>query len=108
MKKIIIILCGLIGLVSSCNHKEVIPVEKIVYVPVKDTISEKENIAKIIELEHKCNILQDSINNIKSVDGEELFVAKYKLARIKYYTDIAGKGANLKYLRGWIYRVLNK
>lgn len=90
----------------SCNHK-VPPVEKIIYVPVKDTISEKANIARIVELEHKCYLLQDSLNTVKDSIGEDLFIARYKLGRIKYYNEIAAKGNNIKYLRGWINRVLN-
>lgn len=90
----------------SCNHN-VPPVEKIIYVPVKDTISEKSNIARIVELEHKCYLLQDSLNIVKDSLGEDLFVAKYKLGRIRYYNEIAAKGNNIKYLRGWINRVLN-
>ena len=91
--------------VISCNPA---PVEKIVYVPVKDTISEKSNIARIVELEYKCYLLQDSLNIVKDSIGEDLFIAKYKLGRIKYYVDIAAKGNNIKYLRGWINRVLNE
>lgn len=90
--------------VVSCDSA---PVEKVIYVPVKDTISEKSNIARIVELEHKCNLLQDSLNMIKDSLGKDLFIAKYKLGRIKYYNDIAAKGNNIKYLRGWINRVLN-
>lgn len=91
----------------SYNHN-VPPVEKIIYVPVKDTISEKANIARIVELEHKCYFLQDSLNIVKDSIGEDLFIAKYKLGRIKYYVDIAAKGNNIKYLRGWCLRVLNE
>lgn len=47
--------------------------------------------------------LNDSIN----VLNEELFVANYKLERVKYYNNIAAKGNNIKFLRGWINRVLN-
>ena len=102
-----IITCTIIGNLISCN-RYVPPVEKIVYVPVKDTISEKENIARIIELEHKNSILKDSLNYIKDSIGEDLFVARYKLGRIKYYNEIASKNNNLKYLRGWINRVLKE
>lgn len=45
-------------------------------------------------------IAYDSIN-------EALFVANYKLGRIAYYNSIAAKSSNLKYLRGWVNRVLN-
>lgn len=48
------------------------------------------------------------LNNVVDSLKTELFVAKYKLERIKYYNDIAAKGNNLKYLRGWINRVLNE
>ena len=91
----------------SCNYNAS-PVEKIIYVPVKDTISEKTNIARIVELEHKCYLLQDSLNIVKDSIGEDLFIAKYKLGRIKYYNNVAAKGNNIKYLRSWINRVLNE
>lgn len=102
-----IILCIIAGHFISCNHS-ITPVEKIIYVPVKDTISEKSHIARIVELEHKCYILQDSLNIVKDSIGEDLFIARYKLGRIKYYNDIAAKGNNIKYLRGWINRVINE
>lgn len=104
----IIIGAIIIGNAISCNKEVAPPIKEIVYVTVKDTISEKSNIARIVELEHKCYLLQDSLNMIKDSIGEDLFVANYKLGRIKYYTDIAAKGNNIKYLRGWIYRVLNE
>lgn len=111
MKKYAYIIIGIIlciaGCFISCNHS-ITPVEKIIYVPVKDTISEKSNIARIVELEHKCYILQDSLNIVKDSIGEDLFIARYKLGRIKYYNDIAAKGNNIKYLRGWINRVINE
>lgn len=46
---------------------------------------------------------KDSIVNLK----EELFVAKYKLERIKEYNKIAADKTQLQFLRGWINRVLN-
>lgn len=96
----------IIFILQSCSVTP--PIEKIIYVPVKDTIFEKSNINRIIELEHKCYLLTDSLNIIKDSIGEDLFIAKYKLGRIKYYNDIAAKGNNIKYLRGWINRVLNE
>lgn len=103
-----IILIIIVGCLIFCNNNSVLPVEKIVYVPVKDTISEKTNVARIVELEHKCYLLQDSLNTIRDSIGEDLFIAKYKLGRIKYYNDIAAKGNNIRFLRGWINRVLNE
>ena len=113
MKKYVYIIIGIIliiivGCLFSCNNNFIPPVEKIVYVSVKDTISEKINTARIAELEHKCHILQDSLKIIKDSIGEDLFIARYKLRRIKYYNDIAAKGNNIKYLRGWINRVINE
>ena len=88
--------------VSACVQS---PVEKeIIYIPVKDTISDEANIIKI---ERELQITKDSLNYLRNSLGEDLFVAKYKLGRIKYYNDIAAKGNNIKYLRGWINRVLN-
>ena len=55
-----IILCIIEGCFISFNHS-ITPVEKIIYVPVKDTISEKSNIARIVELE-MC--IRDSANTI--------------------------------------------
>lgn len=112
MRKYVYIIIGIIliivaGCLISCNNSSVPPIEKIIYVPVKDTISEKTNVARIVELEHKCYLLQDSLNTVKDSLGEDLFIAKYKLGRIKYYVDIAAKGNNIKYLRGWCLRVLN-
>ena len=120
MKKYVYIIIGIIliiivGCLFSCNSNYIPPVEKIVYVFVKDTISEKINTARIAELEHKCYLLQDSLNTVrdslntvKDSFGEDLFITNYKLGRIKYYNDIAAKGNNIKYLRGWINRVLNE
>lgn len=83
------------------------PVEKIVYVPVQDTVSERTNIATIIRLEYDLALTQDSLRMAKDSIGEDLVVARIKLARIKEYNRIAAKGNNIKYLRGWINRVLN-
>lgn len=54
----------------------------------------------ILNINNSLLITKDSIN-------EELFVAKYKLERIRYYNDIAKNGNNIKFLRGWVYRVLD-
>ena len=110
------------GNLVSCNKEVVPPVKEIIYVQTKDTILEKQYVDKIKELEDKCYLLQDSLNVIKNDFNvvkndlnntrdslkEERFVSNYKFARIKYYTDIAAKGNNIKFLRGWIYRVLKE
>lgn len=93
--------------ITACNQT---PVEKeIIYVPVKDTISDEANIIKIINLERELQITKDSLNYLRDSLGEDLFVAKYKLSRIKYYTDIVDKKpSQLKYYKGWIKRALKE
>lgn len=110
MKYIINIVIAVIAIfvITACNNS---PVEKefiYVHVPVhvKDTIAEKANIMRITTLEHELKLTRDSLNIIKDSLNEDLFVANYKLARIKRYNEIAAKGNNIKYLRGWINRVL--
>ena len=48
----------------------------------------------------ECALLCDSL-------CEEIAVRDIKLARIAEYNRIAGQNNNIKYLRGWINRVLN-
>jgi hypothetical protein len=110
MKYIVNIVIAVIAIfvITACNNS---PVEKefiYVHVPVhvKDTIAEKANIMRITTLEHELKLTRDSLNIIKDSLNEDLFVANYKLARIKRYNEIAAKGNNIKYLRGWINRVL--
>lgn len=55
-------------------------------------------------LKHKLLAKDDTVNYYK----EQYVVDDIKLKRIKYYNDIAAKGNNIKYLRGWINRVLNE
>lgn len=105
MKNIIFAVLAVLA-VSACVQS---PVEKeVIYVPVKDTISDNSNVIRIINLERELQLTRDSLNSIRDSIGEDLFVARYKLARIKYYNNIAAKGNNIKFLRGWINRVLNE
>lgn len=81
----------------------------------------KELVYKVDSLQHKCdsldNVIDDIIDDLQTsqnecnymVDSltEELDVAKIKLDRIKEYNRIAGQGNNITFLRGWINRVLN-
>ena len=51
------------------------------------------------------------VSNIQSKNDSlktELFVANYKLARIKEYVKLSEKGGNHRFLAGWINRVLDK
>lgn len=102
----IILLIFISYFIIGCNNQ--VPIEKIVYVPVKDTIGEQENIAKIIRLEYDIALYQDSLNYIRDSIGQDLFIANYKLAKIKEYNKLAAKGNNIKYLRGWINRTLEE
>ena len=86
----------------SCNNSA--SVEKIVYVPVTDTTC----VDSLIYYREQLRHAQDSLAYVKDSLGEDLFVARYKLGRIKYYVDIAAKGNNIKFLRGWCLRVLNE
>lgn len=100
---LIVIAIFVISAINSCNSNTTLPVERIVYVPVPDTT---KNVNRIIELEHKLQLTKDSLEYITDSLGEDLVVARIKLARIKEYNRIAAKGNNIKYLRGWINRVL--
>ena len=107
MIKNIILLLFIVPIINtSCNNT--VPIEKIVYVPVKDTINEQENIAKIIRLEYELSLYKDSLNYIRDSLGQDLFIDNYKLAKIKEYNRLAGNGNNIKFLRGWINRTLNE
>jgi hypothetical protein len=106
--KLILMMLGVTYLfitINSCTTPTP-PIKEYIYVPVKDTIGEKNNIEKIVRLQHELELTRDSLNKIKDSLGTDLFVANYKLARIKEYNRIAGQRNNIKYLRGWINRVL--
>ena len=109
MKKIfsiiIVGICVIILCTVCTNFKNnTIPVEKTIYVPVTDTTF----IDSLIYYREQLKRTQDSLDYVKDSLGEDLFIANYKLGRIKRYNEIAAKGNNIKYLRGWINRVLNE
>lgn len=54
------------------------------------------------------NTLCDSLLKINDSISEQLIISNIKLERIKEYNRIAAKGNNIKYLRGWINRVLSE
>ena len=70
------------------------------YVPIDTTenvISKVNNTKYIIDsLSTRCDSLTGKLQ-----------VANYKLERIRYYNDVAKRGNNIKFLRGWINRVLD-
>lgn len=104
MKKLFIVIIA--SIVTSCRYSP--PVKETIYVPVKDTVNEQSNIARIIRLEHDIVLYQDSLRLVRDSLSENLFIANYKLAKIKRYNELAAKGNNIKYLRGWINRALDE
>lgn len=98
---VIVIAVGITIVVSACGTP---PVEKRIYVTVTDSTA----IDSLIYYREQLKRTQDSLAYVKDSLGENLFVARYKLGRIKYYNQVAAKGNNIKYLRGWINRVLNE
>lgn len=72
---------------------------------LNDRLSIKPEIVYLQELDTlQVNKIQKTNDSLKV----ELFIANYKLARIKEYTELAEHGSNYRYLRGWINRVLEK
>lgn len=61
----------------------------------------RSDVSKLADDLYETKRKIDSLTNV-------VFVDKYKIERIRYYTDIAKNGNNIKYLRGWIYRVINE
>lgn len=115
---------------TSCNNKHT-PANIDAQILNVDTIVNKYDAdAKFFEVSREYNLLVDStiilntrlkktyndINVIKFSrdsaikanikNNEKLGIAEYKLLRIREYNRIATQGNNLKYLRGWINRVI--
>lgn len=75
-------------------------VEKVLSAKYIHTIDSLQTVVNDCQLDiDKYEAYNDSI-------ADELLVANYKLERIRYYNSIAGNGNNIKFLRGWINRVL--
>lgn len=102
----LIIGCMTVGVAAFICHANS-PVEEVHepitierYIPIESTDS----------IVHKVNNTKHIIDSLSarcdSLTGE-LQVAKYKLERIRYYNDVAKKGNNIVFLRGWINRILN-
>lgn len=109
MKNIIIgLVIGIIlGVLSGAALYNKNPEPIIKYIPLRGSSTDS---ITIVNLTEELRRTQDSLNAYKAdtAISAELFVAKYKLERIRRYNEIAAKGNNIKYLRGWINRVLNK
>lgn len=106
MRNIMFVIIAILA-ISACVQS---PVEKeVIYVPIKDTISDNSNIIRIVNLERELQLTRDSLNSVRDSIGEDLFVARYKLSRIKYYTNLVDKKpSQMKFYKGWINRVLKR
>lgn len=110
---------GLIAIIaitaSACGK---LPVEGITQQIVTKTIIDSTYITKADSLEQVIAKLDsiiidknDTINTYKHKNDSasaEIFVLRYKLERVRYYNNIAIKGKNIYFLRGWLNRVLNE
>lgn len=105
---IVLLLMIIFGCCSCKRDVYTPPIKEYIYVPVKDTATERENINRIIALEHELKLTRDTLNIIRDSIGEDYLDCKLKLFRIKEYNRIAGQGNNIKYLRGWINRTLEE
>jgi len=68
----------------------------------------KNNISSLSVEVIKAQQIRDSTLRANIITIEKLGVAEYKLLRIREYNRIAAQGNNIKYLRSWINRVINK
>lgn len=90
--------------ITCCNKIKSKEIQEQKVKIIRDTVVDTTCLDSIIILNAKLDSNKTIIDSIAS----ELFVSNYKLGRIRYYNNIAGKGNNIKYLRGWINRTLNK
>lgn len=103
--KIKTLLLSIIAVYAISSVVSCTPAPEIKYVTVVDSTCVKD----VVYYQEVLRRTQDSLNAYKcdTTMGAELFIAKYKLERIKYYNKVAAKGNNIRFLRGWINRVLN-
>lgn len=71
-----------------------------IYVHVRDSTS-------VAQIDSLCFVI-DSLESVNYKYEDELNIAVFKLERIRNYNEIAKNGNNIKYLRGWINRVLDE
>lgn len=97
----------ILGVLSGAAIYDKNPEPIIKYIPLRGSSTDS---ITIVNLTEQLRRTQDSLNAYKAdtAISAELFVAKYKLERIRHYNEIAAKGNNIKYLRGWLNRVLNE
>ena len=97
----------ILGVLSGAALYDKNPEPIIKYIPLRGSSTDS---ITIVNLTEELRRTQDILNAYKAdtAISAELFVAKYKLERIRHYNEIAAKGNNIKYLRGWLNRVLNE
>lgn len=127
-KKFIIIAAGImLGVTSACNNKpkEVVFSNSDIEITNNDNSIEDSIESYINEIKDfkEYDKIKDSVYN-KRVDSllnsnynltlktdslrAEVLFRDLKLNRIRSYVEISKRGNNIKYLRGWILRVLNE
>lgn len=92
--------------IISCGKRE-----KIIEIKVDNKIDTIFIPLKGVEYEKIIDSLYNENNNLlTNIDSlnTEIYIYKFKLERIRYYNDIAKNGNNIKFLRGWINRVLEE
>lgn len=90
MYRILIILL----LLTACAHPKPQEPAKPITIYIHDTIYIPADTGRYITI----------INDLK----DSLFVARYKIERVKYYVDIVDrKPSQIKYLKGWIKRAVS-
>ena len=107
---IIVIPTSIMVFLYSCTDIFDSPVEETPCVEptiIHDTIIDSRCVKELDSIKYVYELTKDSLKYTRDSLGEDLFVARYKLGRIKYYTDIAAKGNNIKFYRGWVLRTLN-
>lgn len=94
---------AIISIGGACNsyHVESHNINDINKEPIHDTIYIPIDIVDTIYINDTIYFSND--DSLKT----EILLRDYKLIRIKEYCRIAQQGNNIKYLRGWILRVLN-
>lgn len=97
----------ILGVLSGAALYDKNPEPIIKYIPLRGSSTDS---ITIVNLTEQLRRTQDSLNAYKAdtAISAELFVVKYKLERIRHYNEIAAKGNNIKYLRGWLNRILNE
>lgn len=101
----------------SCSKRQ-LPAKEIVYVPIEESKLTRDSLNKYVEclevtrrradsIEVLINKL-DSFRNTNDSLSAQLVIRDLKIERIRYYNEVAGKGSNIKFLRGWINRVIEE